>query len=91
MAVRPEHQRQGIGSTLVNAGLAACKDKGYKAAVVLGHPSYYPKFGFRPSVEFGIQSEYDVPNEAFMAIELQSNSLSEASGVISYHSAFAAV
>jgi putative acetyltransferase len=52
MAVAPEHQRSGIGSALVRAGLEQCRQLGYQAVVVLGHPEYYPRFGFVPSVRF---------------------------------------
>ena len=88
MSVTPECQRNGIGSALVIAGLEACKTEGYEAVVVLGHPGFYPKFGFLPSTDFGFKSEYDVPREVFMALELRQYSLSEASGVIRYHSVF---
>jgi putative acetyltransferase len=91
MAVAPRCQRNGIGSALIKAGLEACQVKGYGAVVVLGHPTYYPKFGFRPSTEFGFKSEYEVPSEVFMALELKQSSLSEVSGAISYHPSFAAV
>lgn len=91
MAVVPRCQRTGIGSALVRAGLEACKLNGYEAVVVLGHPAYYPRFGFRPSIEFGFRSEYDVPSDTFMSLELQENSLSGASGIVTYHSAFAEV
>ncbi len=88
MAVSPEWQKSGIGSQLVDTGLLACIEAGYKAVVVLGHPAFYPKFGFKPSVGFSIKSEYEVPDEVFMAKELIPGSLSGASGVIAYHSAF---
>jgi len=54
MAVTPEHQRKGIGSALVRAGVERCKQLGLGAVVVLGHPKYYPRFGFSPSTRFGI-------------------------------------
>ncbi len=88
MSVTPERQREGIGSALVRAGLERCKEMGFVAAVVLGHPDYYPRFGFQPSSRFGIDSEYDVPEEVFMAMELQPGALDEKSGRASYHSAF---
>jgi len=72
MAVAPEHQRKGIGSALVRAGLEQCRQLGFVAVVVLGHPEYYPRFGFSPSSRFGIDSEYEVPEEVFMAVELES-------------------
>lgn len=88
MAVEPARQRTGIGSAMVRAGLAQCKLMGYGAVVVLGHPDYYPKFGFSPSTTFDIRCEYDVPEEVFMAIELRPGALSGKSGVVKYHTAF---
>ena len=55
MSVLPEYQRQGIGSTLVNCGLDACREAGYERAIVLGHTSYYPRFGFRPAQAWDIR------------------------------------
>ncbi len=88
MAVAPKHQRKGIGSALVRAGLEQCRNLGFAAVVVLGHPKYYPRFGFSPSSQFGIDSEYDVPEEVFMAMELQPEALSGKTGTVSYHAAF---
>lgn len=87
-AVAPAHQRKGIGSALVHAGLERCRQLGVGAVVVLGHPSYYPRFGFAPSVRFGIRSEFEAPDEAFMLIELQPGYLPGACGVVRYHAAF---
>src|SRR5688572_9883790 len=69
MAVLPTHQRRGIGSALVRAGLRECEAAGHAGVVVLGHPGYYPRFGFRPAHLFGLRCEYDAPPEAFMARE----------------------
>lgn len=91
MAVLPAYQRHGIGSALVRAGLDACRKLGAGAVVVLGHPHYYPRFGFVPAVQFGIDSEYEVPPELFMAIELLPGYLQGACGTIKYHAAFNSV
>jgi putative acetyltransferase len=91
MAVAPAQQRKGIGSALVQAGLEQCKQVGFIAAVVLGHPEYYPRFGFSPSTCFGIGSEYEVPDEVFMATELQPEALSGKTGTVKYHAAFGSV
>ena len=91
MAVVPERQRQGIGSALVRAGLAECRRLGAVAAVVLGHAEYYPRFGFVPASAFGLVSEYDVPDDVFMAIELEPAALEGKSGTIRYHAVFASV
>ena len=88
MAVTPEHQRKGFGSALVRAGLEQCKQIGSVAVVVLGHPEYYPRFGFSPASRFGIDSGYEVPEEVFMAMELQPEALAGKSGRVKYHAAF---
>ena len=88
MAVRPGHQGKGIGSALVRAGLQACTDLGANAVIVLGHPEYYPRFGFLPSSRFRLDSEYDVPDEVFLALELEPGALSALSGRVLYHEAF---
>ena len=91
MAVVPARQRQGIGSDLVRAGLDACRDAGGVAVVVLGHAGYYPRFGFVPASRFGLTSEYDVPDDVFMAMELAAGVLRGNDGTIRYHPAFAAL
>lgn len=91
MAVAPERQREGIGSSLVRAGLDECRKLGFGAVVVLGHPEYYPRFGFTPAARFGIGCEYDVPEDVFMAMELEPGHLLNASGIIKYHEAFSSV
>jgi putative acetyltransferase len=89
MAVRPSHQRQGIGAALARAGIDECTRMGCDALVVLGHPAYYPRFGFVPASRFGIRCEYDVPDEAFMAIAIAPGALRGKTGTIRYHAAFA--
>jgi len=88
MAVHPSRQRQGIGSALVRAGLDACATIGSDGVVVLGHADYYPRFGFRPASRFGLKSEYDVPDEVFMAMELKPGALAGKGGTVRYHPAF---
>jgi putative acetyltransferase len=88
LAVAPAHQRNGIGSALVRAGLEQCRQLGFGAVVVLGHPAYYPRFGFAPSTRFGIGCEYEVPEEVFMVVELDAGVLRGASGKVKYHPAF---
>ena len=88
MAVLKNRQRSGVGSMLVKAGIKRCISENIDAIVVLGHPEFYPKFGFVPAVQYGITSEYDVPDDVFMFLELKTSVLQGKSGVIKYHKAF---
>ncbi len=88
MAVRPAYQRQGMGAALVHSGLAGCQLLGYGAVVVLGHPGYYPRFGFTPAGQAGLHCVYDVPVEAFMMLELHPGYLQNVQGTVTYHPAF---
>jgi putative acetyltransferase len=91
MAVHPEHQRGGIGGRLVEAGLAAARDGGFDFAVVLGHPTYYPRFGFVPASRFQLRCEYGVPDEVFMALSLRPGALDGVAGLVRYVAEFAMV
>lgn len=66
MAVAPRHQRRGIGSHLVKAGIERVRAAGCPFVVVIGHPTFYPRFGFQPAAQFGLMSEWEVPPDAFM-------------------------
>lgn len=91
MAVAPGWQRRGVGVRLIEEGLARLRAGGQRAVVVLGHPEYYPRFGFVPASRFGLRCEYDAPDEAFMALELVPGSLAGVSGLVRYRPEFAAV
>jgi putative acetyltransferase len=88
MAVLPAYQRRGIGSQLVEAGLTACHHTPYGVVVVLGHPHYYPRFGFVPAKSLGIVWEHDAPEEAFMVYELREGALTQTKGVVKYRPEF---
>jgi len=88
MAVIPELQRQGIGSRLVTEGLAAAARLGHRSVIVLGHPEYYPRFGFKPASRWNIKAPFDAPDEAFMALELVKDELAGKSGVVEYAGEF---
>jgi putative acetyltransferase len=91
MAVLPPRQRQGIGEQLVLEGLERCRRAGAAAVVVVGHTTYYPRFGFVPGSRFGIGCEYDVPDDVFMVRELRDGALRSVDGTVRYHPAFANV
>lgn len=88
VAVLPEYQRQGIGTLLIQQGLEECRRSGFQAVVVLGHPDFYSRFGFIPASRKSLKCEYDVPDEAFMVLELESGSLQDCSGTVKYRSEF---
>ena len=70
LAVLPEYQKQGIGSMLIEQGHKIAKQLGYHYSIVLGSENYYPKFGYIPAIQYGIQAPFDVANENFMAVKL---------------------
>lgn len=91
MAVLPEHQRRGIGSALIESGKRKIQQAGYPFIVVVGHPEYYPRFGFRPSSGHGISCEWDVPDTAFMVLSLDESRMRDASGIARYRPEFSTV
>ena len=88
MAVLPVYQRKGIGSQLVRAGLEECRRLGHDLVVVLGHPDYYPRFGFVLGKQKGIDCEFEVPDEAWMVLELREGTLAGRNGTVKYQPEF---
>ena len=84
LAVRPEFQNQGIGSQLVRDGLERCRDLGHRIVVVVGHPNYYPRFGFSPARARGLEAPFPVPDEAFMVLELAPGALDGVAGTVRF-------
>jgi predicted N-acetyltransferase YhbS len=70
VAVWPEYQKTGAGSAAIRAALQAAKELGEHFVTVLGHPTYYPRFGFTRASKYGIGLSIDVPDEAMMALTL---------------------
>lgn len=91
MSVVPGYQRRGIGSQLVREGLKAAGELGFESVIVLGHPEYYPRFGFKPASRWHIKAPFEVPDEVFMALELTDNALANISGTVRYPEEFAEV
>jgi putative acetyltransferase len=91
MAVLPSHQRRGIGSQLVEAGTARLRERGCPFIIVLGHPAFYPRFGFTPARAMGIYCEWEVPDEVFMIVVLDQDRMRGASGLATYRQEFSTV
>lgn len=89
IAVNPICQKQGIGSELINEGLKRCKARGYNIVLLIGHPGYYPKFGFQPARRYGLElKQFDVPDEVFMVCELKAGELQKIKGELKYPKSF---
>ncbi|MFF7359148.1 GNAT family N-acetyltransferase [Streptomyces filipinensis] len=86
-AVRPAQQRSGAGTAAIRAALAAARSLGEHHVVVLGHPTYYPRFGFTRASDHGIHLTIDVPDEALMALSLDADHPLP-SGTVHYAAAF---
>jgi putative acetyltransferase len=82
LAVIPEKQRQGVGSALVREGLQFCRTHGHRIVVVLGHPEFYPRFGFSAKLAGRLKSSYS--GEVFMAMELVPGALDGVEGEVCY-------
>lgn len=88
LAVLPSHHSKGIGGALIRRGHDIARELGWEFSILLGHAGYYPRFGYQPASSFGIVSPFDVPDDAFMAINLAGNLEARLPGLVAYSSAF---
>lgn len=89
MAVVPERQRRGIGSRLVRAGIEAMRERNCPFIIVLGHPEYYPRFGFVPASQHGLTCQWPgVPDAAFMVLILDAAKMAGVRGTVRYRDEF---
>ncbi len=91
IAVAPTRQRRGIGKALIQAGIFAVREAGFGLLFLVGHPEYYPRFGFQPALPLGFSSDYvkkDGPHAHFMVCVLDEKLLGAVRGRVRYHSAF---
>ncbi len=86
MAVVPDRQREGIGTRMIRSGLALCRSRGVEAVFVLGHPEYYPRFGFSAAKAEGIDAPFS--GDVFMAIDLKPGTLRPRGLSLEYPAAF---
>lgn len=91
MAVLPKFQRQGIGSQLVIEGLGAARRLSHDLVIVLGHPEFYPRFGFRRASHYGVRPPFEARDEVFMALWLGEGEPGAIAGVVEYPAAFEGV
>ncbi|ACL17793.1 GNAT family N-acetyltransferase [Methanosphaerula palustris] len=88
VSVVPGHQKKGVGSALIRKSLEIARDLNFRSVIVLGHDTYYPRFGFKPAHTWGIKAPFDVSKEAFMALELVNGSLDQVKGTVMYPKVF---
>src|SRR5262249_317859 len=89
MAVLPEFQRRGIGSALVRAGIERLRKSRCPFVIVVGHPNYYPRFGFVPASTYGLRCQWGgVPDDAFLVLVLQPSIASQLAGLAKYRAEF---
>ena len=91
LSVHPEYQGQGIGSALVEEGLRECRRLGNRICIVVGHPNYYPLFGFMSAREQGISVQFPCPDESLMALSLVPGALDGVGGMVRYHPALSSI
>lgn len=88
VSVLPTFQGQGIGSKIIKEVHQKAKSLGYKSIILLGHKDYYPRFGYKKAISYGIQLPFEVPDENCMAIELVDEGLKDINGVVEYPKEF---
>lgn len=88
VSVKPEFQGKGIGSRLITESHTIAKRLGYTSIILLGHESYYPRFGYDSTSKYGITMPFDVPEENCMIVSLSENGLLGVSGEVKYPKEF---
>lgn len=92
IAIRPEFQKQGIGSQLINEGIRRTRELGYGLIFLIGHPSYYPRLGFRPARSYGFElNQYKVSDPVFMVYEVLEGQLDKLQGELIYPESFSSI
>jgi putative acetyltransferase len=86
VSVRPDYQSSGVGSMLIREGLGQSAQAGFEAVVVVGHPAYYPRFGFSAKLAEKLAAPFS--GDVFMAIELVDGALQGEAGTVVYPEAF---
>lgn len=88
VSVLPEFQNSGVGSQLINEAHKKAIELGFKSVILVGHEDYYPRFGYKKAIEFGIKQPFDVPEENSLVVELVDNGFDNVSGIVEYPKCF---
>lgn len=91
LVVHPDYQCLGVGAALIEEGLKVCRNLGHRIVIVIGHPGYYPRFGFRSARANGIEAPFAVADDVFMVLALDANALDGITGTVKYPEAFEAI
>lgn len=84
LAVHPAYQNNKIGGMLIEEAHRIARTMGYGSAVLLGHKDYYPRFGYRKAIDYGIEFPFDAPPECCMVVELLPDALNGVTGIVHY-------
>jgi len=89
IAVKPGLQKKGIGGELIQEGLRRCRNLGYSLVLLIGHPEYYPRYGFQSARQYQLElRQFEVPDHVFMVRELVEGALMNIRGELKYPDAF---
>ncbi|WP_339730632.1 N-acetyltransferase [uncultured Gimesia sp.] len=89
VAVLPAFQKQGVGTALIQSGLAELQHRNQPFVIVLGHPEYYPRFGFQPAYRYHLTCKFTGENRDTFLIHLLKNKGFQAkAGDARYHPVF---
>ncbi len=88
LSIKPEFQNKGIGGKLIMESHVKAKELGYKYIIVLGHSTYYPRFGYELTSKYNIKIPIKIDEANCMIISLDANGLSGVSGVVKFSKEF---
>jgi putative acetyltransferase len=91
LVVHPDYQCLGVGAALIEEGLNVCRTLGHRIVIVIGHPGYYPRYGFRSARANGIEAPFAVADDVFMVLALDPGALDGIQGTVKYPAAFDAI
>jgi putative acetyltransferase len=91
LVVHPDYQCLGVGAALIEEGLKVCRTLGHRIVIVIGHPGYYPRYGFRSARANGIIAPFAVADDVFMVLALDPGALDGIQGTVKYPEAFDAI